>query len=461
MNLFSFIKPVNPLLVLALLIVTQHSLPALANTENSSELRDINAQLLESINLLKEKQYAQACVKLKLLPELKNVASNDVEKQLQLNIFYLQGQCFSGLGLYDEAKEYFLKVIADDPNQPRPYLDLALIYQYLGEFSAAEGIYKRVLRLPTLNSDIKDKISRMRNVNPEMLSYTLEVAAGGLHDDNLINLPSADTITIYGDKELVLGDNLRPSPTQGLFLGVNASVTKLLSNDNRITAKINVESSTYPQESKGDTVLTDLTAGYHKKIGESEYGIEPRFASISLGGEVLLNVTALTARYTTFFSSNIRISPMLEYLNYSYTGDSARDVSILMPQLMASYTYSPELIFNGLLAIGTATANEDIHSYDNTILELGVKYKFNPNLILSFDYRVDDVEYGAETPAFTTKRADTRSHLNLQASYNFRDIGFDRMTLDVGIKNYDNASNVALYEHTRAQYYAIVKYVVF
>lgn len=428
--------------------------------QTDEQLKDINAQLLESINLLKEKQYARACVKLKLLPALTNTSTNAIEKQLQINIHYLQGQCFSGLGLYDEAKEYFNKVIQEDPEQPRPYLDLAIIYQYLGEFESAERIYERVLNLPTLNDEVRTKINKMRGVNPEKLSYSLELSFGALIDDNVINAPTESSFIIY-DNEFMLSDNLRPTQTQGAFVGVKGAVDKLLSNDNRISASLNVETTLYPEESKGDTLLVDLVAGYQKKVGESEYAIEPRYASVSLGGEVLLNVTAISARYTTFVSNNVRLSPILEYSSYSYTSDSERDVTFIKPQLLANYTYSPEIIFNALWYTTTGDANKKVNSYDSTVFEIGGKYKFDTNLILEMDYRVNSMTYAEVLQGFNRTRKDNRTSFNVNASYNFRPIGFERVTLDIGINSYDNSSNIELYDHSRTQYYAIAKYVVF
>jgi hypothetical protein len=51
-----------------------------ANT--SENLRDINEELLTSVNLIKDKRYAEACVKLKLLLTLKNKDTDPVERQL-------------------------------------------------------------------------------------------------------------------------------------------------------------------------------------------------------------------------------------------------------------------------------------------------------------------------------------------------------------------------------------------
>ncbi|MDC2890199.1 tetratricopeptide repeat protein [Psychrosphaera algicola] len=61
------------------------------------------------------------------------------------------------MGLYDDAKNYFQVLIEEDPEQARPYLDLAIIHQYLGEFDLAEDIYERVLDLNSLEPDVHKK----------------------------------------------------------------------------------------------------------------------------------------------------------------------------------------------------------------------------------------------------------------------------------------------------------------
>jgi hypothetical protein len=429
-----------------------------ANT--SENLRDINEELLTSVNLIKDKRYAEACVKLKLLPTLKNKDTDPVERQLQLNIFYMQGQCFAGLGLYGEAKKFFLEVTERDPEQARPYLDLAMIYQYLGEFEQAEMTYQRVLLLDTLTDETRTKIINMRNVNPQNLSYGLELIAGGLMDDNLKNSPSSNSVVIYG-QDFVLGDNLRPSEAQGLFLGINGAVDKLLSNDNRLSAQINISSSTYAEKSAGNTIVMDLLGGYQMKVGESEYAIEPRFASISLGGEVLLNITSAAFRYTTFVSNQLRISPILEYANYSYTSDTERSATIWRPQLLFTYTYSPDLIIDGMWVSGSAAADNDVNSYTSTTYEIGAKYRFSNNIILSAEVSSVSVTYDAVWEAFEKTREDSRTNFNINASYNLRGFGLERFTLDVGMNSFQNSSNVGLYEYDRSQYYTYFKYVVF
>lgn len=424
------------------------------------DLRAINTELHQAISFLQEKKYAEACVKLKLLPDLENPSSNPVAAQLQRNIFYIQGQCFAGLGLYEDAKPYFLKIIEQDAEQPRPYLDLAIIYQYLGEFDKAEDIYKQVLELDALDNSVRKKIETIRSVNPKKLNYAVELSAGFLTDNNLTNSPSAESIIIYG-QEFFLGQNIQPTEAQGAHAGVNASVNKLLSNTQRLSVKANVNSSTYIDKPDGNTLLVDLLAGYHFKYGHSEYAIEPRFSSVSLGGEALLNIASIGIRYSTFINNNLRITPILEYGSFSYTSDSQRDVSAVTPRVILNYSYDDELMIQGGWSTSIATADNDQNSYDSTQFDLGVRYRVNSNIILSADMVYSTSDYGGSIEAFELKRSDTRSFNNLNASFNLKQFDLPRFTLDIGINQFTNDSNITLYENDRQQIYSYLKYTVF
>lgn len=427
---------------------------------SEQDLRAIHTELLDSINLLKDKKYAEACVKLKLLPTLDKSTNDPIVKQLQLNIYYIQGQCFAGLGLYDDAKNYFQVLIEEDPEQARPYLDLAIIHQYLGEFELAEDIYERVLDLNNLEPDVHKKVLAMRKVNPEKLQYNLELLTGMLVDNNLVNSPSAASVVIYG-KEFFFNENLRPTEANGVYLGANASVSKLLDNDKRLSLKMNVASSNYLNKPDGNTLLVDFVGGYHAKLGQSEYGIEPRFASVSIGGETLLNIASLGARFTTFLNNEIRVSPMLEYAQYDYTSSTDRSADVLRPQVLVNYSYNQQLMFIGVWTMNIASAKEKQNSYTGIRYEIGARYRHNSNLMFGVDYSLNGLDFDEQLDAFDVKREDTRHSFNINSSLNLKGLGFPRLTLDVGINHFQNDSNIGLYANQRTQFYSLVRYVAF
>lgn len=430
------------------------------DARSEQDLRAIHSELLESINLLKDKKYAQACVKLKLLPSLDKADTDPIAKQLRLNINYIQGQCFAGLGLYEDAKTYFKILIEEDPDQARPYLDLAIIYQYLGEFELAEDIYQQVLELNSLESGVRKKVEAMRKVNPEKIQYGVELTTGLLVDNNLVNSPSSASVVIYG-KEFFFNENLRPTEATGVYVGANASVSKLLDNDKRLSLQMNIASSNYLNKPDGNTLLVDFIGGYHAKWGESEYAIEPRFASVSIGGESLLNITSIGARYTTFLNNNIRLSPMLEYSSYQYTSAFDRSADIIKPQVLVNYSYNQNLMFIGVWALNFASAKESQNSYTGSRYEMGVRYRYNSNLLFGIDYSLNTLDFDKQLEAFDEKRADTRHAFNINSSLNLKGLGFPRLTLDVGVNHFQNDSNIDLYTNNRTQFYSLIKYTAF
>ncbi|MDC2890198.1 hypothetical protein [Psychrosphaera algicola] len=68
------------------------------DVRSEQDLRAIHTELLESINLLKDKKYAEACVKLKLLPTLDESSNDPISKTTSTKYLLYSGTVFCGIG---------------------------------------------------------------------------------------------------------------------------------------------------------------------------------------------------------------------------------------------------------------------------------------------------------------------------------------------------------------------------
>ena len=150
--------------------------------------------ILDSVKLVKEFQHAAACDLLSTLPE----DLHENSRQLGLNSLFLKGQCYAGLGLNSQAKSYFEQLLELDPKAPRPYLDLALVYQYLGEIDKATSTYEKLLEIEGLSDQVSVNVEKLFSQRPDAIKWKIAGSLGGIIASNINNAPIAESIKIYG-----------------------------------------------------------------------------------------------------------------------------------------------------------------------------------------------------------------------------------------------------------------------
>lgn len=440
-------------LILYTTLISDYAIGAQLENENVA-LININTTVLSAVKLIKNKKYARACAELNNIPKFSVVDVNDTKKeQLQLNVYYLLGQCYSGLGLTEQAKTYFEKVVMFDPTEPRPYLDLALTYQYLGKFSLANRQYRRLLKMPNLEPSLKEKIKHLKQINPSSLQYYVEISSGVISDSNINNGPLTDSITIY-DEEFFLNNETLPISAVGINAGLKMSATKLLDNTSSASALVNFTSTTFIDNEDHNNYVIDLSLGYRQKVWGGEYSIQPRLASVFIGSESFLNVLGVNANYSHLLGRDIRMTYQLGYQSLSYSEDTTRDLVQLKPELMMHYQLVDDLLLYTKLGKTFGSADDGSRSYTDTSFTFGTDYALDVALLMSLTYKYNPADYSEESEGFGIVRSDTRTSLSAELSYNLKGYSLDRLTFELGAKVYEASSNIEIYENERTQVYA-------
>lgn len=414
----------------------------------------INDRLLQATKSINARDYAQACSELRLLPQ----ELYEPQPQLTYNTWFLLGQCHAGLGLYDEARGYFQKVVEADPDAPRPRLDLALIEQYQGNFGAANEQFDYLLDEAELSEDIEEKVDALYSQRPDRLRYFIEGEFGTVSDSNINYGPDGESMRIY-DKEFVFNREARPISSTGVHTGLNLTVEKLLNKKSRIGGRLSIDGTTYSDNEDFNHQILDLHVAYRRKLWEGEYMIQPRYASVTLGEETLFTVMGLEGGYAWLQSSDLRLTGLFSYKNYTYSTDDRRNTGEFKPQLLASYRHSDQVILNGRFAYAIGNASEQSYGYSDLELGAGVSYAFSPALMASLDYEMSSTSYAGELEGFDATRQDDRTKISAEVTYNLQQLGdfFKRFNLDLGVRNYTNSSNIALYQNSRTQSYLTVR----
>ncbi|MBM96327.1 MAG: hypothetical protein CMI09_10855 [Oceanospirillaceae bacterium] len=414
----------------------------------------LNDRILKATKEVNAKEYAIACSELLLLPQ----EVHELQPQLTYNTWFLLGQCHAGLGLYPEARSYFRKVVEADPTAARPRLDLALVEQYLGNFSAANEQFDYLRDDEELPEEIQDKVDAIYGQRPDRLRYFIEGYFGTLTDSNINYGPESDVIRIY-DKDFVFNRESRPISGNGTNLGARLSLEKLLDRDTRLSGRLSLDTVTYTDNEDFDSSILDLNFACRQKLWSGEYMIQPRYASVKLGESTLFTVMGLDGGYAWLQGDNLRLTGLLGYKNYTYSTDDRRNTGEIKPQFLANYRYSGKLIFNGRLGYALGSASEESYSYTDLELGAGLDYAFSSTLMLSLNYEMSSTSYSAELEGFDTVRQDDRTKLSAELSYNLKQLGefFKRFNIDAGMREYTNSSNVALFENSRTQTYITLR----
>ncbi|WP_221795133.1 surface lipoprotein assembly modifier [Oceanobacter mangrovi] len=408
----------------------------------------LNDRIMAATKAINAREYAEACSELRILPQ--DVDSR--QPQLTYNIWFLLGQCHAGLGLFEEARDYFIKVVDADPTAARPRLDLAMVQQYLGDYDAANDQYDYLLDVAELDEPVHDKVEEIYDQRPDALKYYFEAGFGIINDSNVNYGPDAEVLTIYGT-DLALNSQSRPISSSGSKLDLNLSAEKLLSRYARVSAGLSIEQISYSEDSGFDSRMVDLHAAYRHKLWSGEYMIQPRYVDVSLGSESLFNVMALEGAYAWLQTNNLRLTGTGSYKNYSYSIDSDRNTSEMGLQFLTNYRMNSKLLLNSRLGYSQGSAAVDAYSYSDMLLALGFDYALMPNLLLTVNFETSQTAYSGTLEAFDTTRSDTRTRFSSELSYNLQGLGSwgKRFTVDLGMRNYTNSSNVALYENSRNQ----------
>jgi len=428
-----------------------------ANANVINKKNDLSGDVVNAVKLIKGKQYAKACSALNSIYDDKSLLEQTADaQQTQSNIYYLLGQCYAGLGLYEQSKEQLEKVVIASPLEPRPYLDLALINQYLGNFDAANEKFDALLAMNDLSPELREKIESITDKSPDAWNYYVNFFGGGLSDSNINNAPISDSITIY-NQEFTFNSESRPIDATGVNLGLTAQVSKLLSKTSYISGQVELSSTTFGDFSKQNHTYVDLNISYNSKFWNGEYFVQPRFATVNIGGENFLNLFGVQGGYVTMLSDSLRMNANLGYHQYTYSDDSDRDISQIKPEVLLNYRLLDDLVLYSSVALSMGTASDDIYSYSDMILKVGTDYSLFDSLMLSLSYKMNSISYDGEIEGFGKVRDDGRTTINVNASYNlggFSDF-MKRATIDIGGSVYQNDSNIALFENDRTQFYVL------
>jgi len=433
------------------------SAPLNAAVIKASTLSDINGEIVNAVKAIKFKDYAQACSILNSIYDAKPLEKKTSDnRQSRLNIYYLLGQCYAGLGLYEEAQQQLLKVVEEDARSPRPYLDLAMIYQYMGDYDKANEQIDSLRAMDTLDETLKQNVADFASNRPDALQYYISGSFGITSDDNINNAPIVDAITIY-DQQFVFNSESRPLSSVGANIGATGQITKLLSNASYVSGQLSLSSTSFSDYSKHNNVVIDVSGAYHSKFWIGEYYVQPRFATVSIGGEAFLNVMGVNAAFTTLLSEKLRLDTKFGYQQLSYSADDNRSVAIIKPEFLLNYRVLDDLLLYGSLGLGIAGANDDIYSYNDISLEFGAEYALFDDLLLSVALRNSSVAYSGEIVGFGLTREDTRTVLSAGGSYNLKGLSelTKRVTIDFGFKSYQNTSNISLFENDRTQAFVL------
>ena len=428
----------------------------------AAEIKDLNAvnqKIILAAKYIKNKEYAQACVQLANLPTVSELSQGNKSQaaQLQLNIHYLMGQCYAGLGLYKEAKENFEKVIDGDQSQPRPFLDLALTHQYLGNFDQANKQYDYLLGMPNLSQTVRNKVEALTKSSPYAFKYFVDFTLGGIADNNINNAPAIDSITIY-DEEFILNTNNQPISATGINAGVKLRFSKLLNKYSSWSGLANFTTTTFIDNEDYSFTAVDLRGVYQHKMWGGEYSISPRFANVSIGGNNLLNVLGIDATFAMLAHENLRILGKIGYQMYSYSDDSTRDISEITPALIVNYQVFDGLLLFSTLGYSIVSAENTAYSFTGGSIDFGVSYAPQPELLLSASFELNPNDYDSELFGFGKVRTDTRTHYNLEASYNLKNFSWQRVTIDLGIDFFEAESNIEIFNNERSQMYLLFSF---
>lgn len=416
----------------------------------NNEEQKINQAILDSVKMIKARNYASACDLLDTLP----AELHTTKRQLGLNSLFLKGQCHAGLGLNEEAKQYFEQLVELDPKSARPYLDLALVYQYLGEYSKATDTYEQLLELDSLSEPVRDNVEALLAQRPDAIKWQISGSLGSITDSNINNAPTSESIKIYGT-EFIFNSESRPTSTAGIHAGFRGYVSKLLDPKTQIEAQVVVDSTLYGDYSDFDSTVMDLSFAYKSKRWGGEVMAQPRMAMVTVGGNALLDVMGADFAYSTLYSPKMRLTSVLSYQGYAYSEDAERDTTLIEPRFMVDYQLLPSVILNGRLTYGMGAGSADQYSFTDLGLGFGVNYYPFDHTVLSLNYDMNNVSYDAIIPGFEEVRTDTQSRLGVQVSYNFAGLSIPWLTADLGFKSYTNSSNIALFDNTRTQGYLI------
>ncbi len=420
-------------------------------------INDVNVEIINALKAVKAKNYAQACSVLNSMYDAPVLSlENSQSRQAKLNVQYLLGQCYAGLGLYKQAQPHFEAVIAQEANQPRPHLDLALTYQYIGEYDKARQQFDAVMAMNNVDDKLRSRVQELSDASPDALQYYVNFVGGAVSDTNINNAPIVDSIIIY-DEEFIFNRESRPLESTGLSAGIDASVSKLLSADSYITGNVSFASTGFSDYSRYDNTVIDISGSYNQKFWIGEYSIQPRFASISIGSEGFLDVIGVDAGFTALLDDSFRVNSKLGYQQYGYSDDSERDLSLIKPEFSLNYRYNSDWLIHSSVAFGLGSASNDIYSFTDLELKIGTDYALMDELLLSFSYRLNSTSYDGEIEGFKETRSDTRSTITVGASYNLKNLSdlMKRVTIDFGANIYQNDSNIPLFENERTQIYLL------
>jgi len=424
------------------------------DTKPGLSFTEMNSRVLAAAKLLKKGDHAKACSVLKTLPNQGNPRD-----QLMLNIQFLLGQCSAGLGLYEDSKKYLENVVKLDSGQARPHLDLALVYQYLGEYGAATKQYDTLLSMHNVKPKVKEKVEFLLDNQPDALRYQVEFSAGVILDSNVNNGPTSETVKIY-DKEFAFNIESLPISASGKGFGAGLSAEKLLDRSSKLKGSVVLKNAVYDQSDEYDSSVLDTSVLYSRKKGRAEYGLKPGFTTVSLGGEPLLNVFGVDGSVSNVLRSGVRVNALLGYQNFQYSNNSGLNVQLIRSQLSFKYQYRSNLILNSKMGLGLGSAATAENSYNQLGFSIGADYSPQAPLLFSLKYQLSSTGYNGKMAGFESARSDTRGHVSAMMSYNLKAWSLPRVTLEAGFNSYDNRSNIEVYDSERNQFFMIMRITI-
>jgi len=386
-------------------------------------------------------QAGQACALLQPL-----LADRDAD----LELHFLVGQCLAATGHNDEAMAQFRLVLARQPNALRARAELATLEAKGGDSNAARADLQRVLSAgppAAVRPGLEQQLAHLGGSK----EWTIQAAAGALFDSNVTAGPSVDQVTLFSLPFLVT-DNAR---RQGDWAGLaNLSLDYFHPEDAAmgIGAGIAVHTVTYASLNSFnlDSITAYVGPTLHVGHGIVSAGMVADYAL--LAGKSFSNDIGGLAQYLEplrndlVFSEQLRVRANEFYTASDFSGSSGLSTTSVQ------WFYEPGGAFvQPKILLGYDHGRANFHSDHQWGLSIGAFQPIGNGFSGYIEPGWRQSSYQALDPAFASQRHDADYSLTANLGYDLTMIGFNSAQAVLGYTWTDDSSNQALYDYRRHQ----------
>ncbi|MES2024810.1 MAG: surface lipoprotein assembly modifier [Pseudomonadota bacterium] len=376
---------------------------------------------------------------------------------------YVLARCNASLQRITAAITYYQRVIALQPQEANPRVELAAIMVAMDRRDEAAQLYKETLPLlpaGQVSTQMNNLIEQLGRDDPAAFArqasgkpWSIEVFTGIVHDSNINGGPISNIVSVLGiPGNFILDGSAMPKSSWGATGSVTGSYILPLNERWSVLFQGALLGNGYFDTSDFNNEYMSLSAAFIYRDKNWSASIQPNVSFSRQANRMNEMTPGVIARFSRNLSQILSLTGSLGYINRTVHLDNNRNADGVLGSVGLVAQLLPNLQVGGEYNLQREHADIDAFSRRVHGPSVFAAYRFNPQWTIVGNYSYSNVKYdqGVDSLLGTfPAREDTQKTASLTTLWDISPWAGRNMVVRAQYTQIDNPSNIGYSNYTR------------